>query len=240
MDIATLKTISDTILAEGKEVIATWLKVVSSGHKGITLKRVGFQGETALPRVARFMIYMCIVSVLFQVPAAGLIGVHYENKYYELVSVLDEFIGYLACGVCFHMAMKWLGGKAALRDSFAVTCLLTAYSPLLDVFLTPLRKYTFPALKQTSGVSSAAARISEIAQRWSGWDWMIFWASFVATTVVIVLFFVAVFRSFRALHHLASFKAGVAFAVGLMMLAFFVVVFLAPFDDLILKAFSRA
>jgi hypothetical protein len=240
MDVEALKTISDTILSEGKEIIATWLEVVSNGHKGIGLNGVGLHGERALSRAVRFMLYMSFVSVLFQVPAAALIGVQYENKYYELVSVLEQFISYLGCGVCFHLAMKWLGGKAVFRDSFAVTCFLTAYSPLLDVFLTPLRKYTFPVLKQTSDVGSAAVSVYELAQRWSLWEWIVFVASFVATTVVFALFFVAVFRSFRALHHLPPFKAGAAFAIGLVMFVFFVVVFLAPLDDLILKAFSRA
>jgi hypothetical protein len=69
-------------------------------------------------------------------------------------------------------------------------------------------------------VGEAAVTISQAAQRWTAWDWSVFFASFVAITVVFVLFFLALFRSFRPLHHLSLFRAGVAFAIGLVMFVF--------------------
>ena len=120
MDITLIKTISDTVFKEGKDVIESWFAVISRGHKGLSAGELSQRGNNALLYGLRFVLYMAFASLLLEIPTEALRGIKYENKAFVLVSVAESYIEYLGCGIAFHTAMRVFGGKGKFRASLIV------------------------------------------------------------------------------------------------------------------------
>jgi hypothetical protein len=238
MDITLIKTISDTAFKEGRDVIETWFAVMSRGHKGVSPERGRQPRGSAVFYGLRFTLYMAFASLLLEIPTEALMGIQYENKAFILVSVVESYIEYLGCGLAFHAAMRVFGGKGTLRAALTVSCLLTAYMPVMGFFLIPTQKYTLPIIRKSSNVLNAGSDLLAVARTWSTWDRVVCSVSIVAGAIVLVLFITAVFNSLRALHQIGRMKAVLSFVLGLVLFVLIVSFIASPLLQGIFQAFS--
>ena len=238
MDITLIKTISDTVFKEGKDVIESWFAVISRGHKGLSAGELSQRGNNALLYGLRFVLYMAFASLLLEIPTEALMGIKYENKAFVLVSVAESYIEYLGCGIAFHTAMRVFGGKGKFRASLIVSCLLTAYIPVMGFFLIPTQKYSLPLIKKSSNILTAASDLLAVARNWSAWDRIVCSFSFLGALVVLALFVTAVFNSLRALHQLSWTRAALSCVLGLIFFGVLISFIAAPLLQGILQAFS--
>ncbi len=64
-----------------------------------------------------------------------------------------------------------------------------------------------PFIKKFSNPFIAAEEMFKLSQHLATWDWFVVVLSFFATTAILILFYTALFESFRTLHQLNKSRA---------------------------------
>src|SRR5262245_34823069 len=232
--VGAFKGAADFASNEGSELATTWAHVLGSGWRGVRLRDFSWPRQSLLGHALRFLVYMTAATFIVSLPTASLAGVEYESELYGALSSGLEGLTWLAAGVCFHTVMRVAGGKGALPHGIETACLLSAFSPVLKLFLTPFEIRILPLTAKHENPFEVMQALYESSHHWSSWDWWTFWISSAASTVVVVVICVAFFRSFRSLHRLSVPRALVAFVAGSAALGVVAMFFLAPIDSRIL------
>lgn len=209
-----------------KDVIITWFSVLTRGPDAF--QRIDLENSSVLFYSLQFMLYMAVVDLLVHLPFAAATGGSKGAVRIESLLLLETYLEFLITGFVLYGAMKLLGGKGSLQASIAAYCFLTAYLPIISVLMMPMRALIFPSMQQHPDLPAAIRSVPRLSQL-SAWQAIGFWLSFVLTTAVFVIFFMAVFRTFRTLHALSRARAVLAFLLGLITAAAILAFFIEPF-----------
>ncbi|HEV2493238.1 MAG TPA: hypothetical protein VG204_09230 [Terriglobia bacterium] len=230
-----INAISKAIFEGAKDIIITWFSVLTRGASA--LRGFDLETNTTLLYALRFMVYMAFVSTIVDLPFMTGAAAKGEDKMFVVAAVVEEYLECLPIALILHGCMKLFGGRGRLQSCIAGYCFLTAYLPIIAVLMLPEKRVTVPAITQGSNYPTVVKQLSIALGSLSTWDRYMFWFSYVATTVVFVVFFIGVFRCFRALHKLSRRRAVVAFIVGLLCSAVFLMGFEEPFLSAVYHAF---
>jgi hypothetical protein len=174
------------------------------------------------------------VDLLLQIPSAAAKGGIKNALIIEPLLLVETYLEYLATGFILYGSMKLLGGKGSLQACIAAYCFLTAYLPIVSVLMLPMKTFILPGIARGDQIPQIVRSTSAKLSQLSSWERSGFLLSFLLTTVVFVVFFAAVFRTFRMLHELSEARA--AFALGLVCSAVILTFFLEPFLTTIFQA----
>jgi hypothetical protein len=220
--------------AKAKGIVITWFSVLTRGPGAF--RQIELEKSSTLFYALKFMLYMAFVDFLLHIPSAAAKGGIKDMFIIEPLLLVETYLEYLATGLILYGSMKLFGGKGSLQACIAAYCFLTAYLPVVSVLMLPLQMFVFPGIARGNQipqiVRSASAKLSQS----SIWERSGFLLSFLLTTVVFVVFFVAVFRTFRMIHELKWARAVFAFVLGLVCSAVILAFFLEPFLTTILQA----
>jgi len=175
------------------------------------------------------MLYVALVDLLFHLPLAAATRGTGKAVIIEPLLLLETYLEYLVLGFALHGAMRLFGGKGSLQASTAAYCFLTAYLPIISVLMMPMRALIFPGMERHPNLPTLIQQSGPKLVHLSAWEATGFWLSFVLTTLVFVIFFVAIFRTFRTLHKLSNARAVVGFLLGLISAAAILALFVEPF-----------
>lgn len=210
-----------------KNVVITWFSILTRGPHAF--QRIDLENSSVLFYSLQFMLYMAVVDLLLHLPFVAATGGTRKAVSSESLLLLETYLEYLIVGFVLYGAMRLLGGRGSLQASIAAYCFLTAYLPFIAVLMMPARALILPSMEQhpdlPTVIWSSLPKLSQLSM----WEATGFWLSFVLTTVVFVIFFVAVFRTFRMLHQLSNARAVVAFLLGLISAAAILSLFVEPF-----------
>ena len=235
MDIsATTKAIFD----ENKDIASTWFSVLARGPAGF--QRFDLEKDSTLAYALRFLFFIALVELILSIPFAPGIGSKSGDKILIAAVVAETIVEYLVVALILHGAMKVFGGKGRLSACIAGYSFLTAYMPIISVLMFPTRSISGPVLAEGGNYPQIVAEVFAKARQLPGWDRTVLILSYLATTVVFVLFFTGVFRCFRALHKLGKGRARLAFGVGLLCSAAFEAMFVLPLLTALYKSFARS
>jgi len=234
----TQKKTLGTIFEKGKNIVVTWFSVLARGPNAF--EKVDLQDSSTLIYALRFMFFMALVSLAIDLPLVAKIGGSFlAASSIPCALVIEAYLEYLITGLILYGSIKLVGGKGGLQASIAAYCFLTAYLPLMSFFMLPVRRLTIPAISQGSNYTNAVSKLFEEASHLSTWDLSSLVLSFLLTTVVLVLFFRAVFNIFRAIHQLSRARALLGFVGGLIGWAVIMSMFLEPALSATLRALAR-
>ena len=210
-----------------KDVVNTWFSVLTRGPSAF--QRIDLENSSVLFFSLKFMLYMAIVDLLFHLPFAVATGGTAKAVSIESLLLLETYLEYLIVGFVLYGAMRLLRGKGSLQASIAAYCFLTAYLPFIAVLMMPARALIFPGIRQHPDLPTLIQSSLPKLFQLSVWQATGFWLSFVLTTVVFVIFFAAVFRTFRMLHQVSNARAVAAFLLGLISAVAILSFFVEPF-----------
>lgn len=210
-----------------KDVVRTWFSVITRGSNAF--QRIDLENSSVLFYALKFMLYMALVDLLFHLPLAATAGGTGKAVGIQSLLLLETYLEYLILGFAMYGAMRLVGGKGSLQASIAAYCFLTAYLPIISVLMMPMRALIFPSMAQHPNLPTVLQQACPKLAHLSAWEATGFWLSFVLTTLVFVIFFVAIFRTFRMLHKLSSARALLGFLLGLISAAAILALFVEPF-----------
>jgi hypothetical protein len=219
----------DSILKQiegAKDVVSTWFSVITRGSHAF--QRIDLENSSVLFYSLKFMLYMAFVDLLLHLPLAAAARGTGKAVSIESLLLLETYLEFLILGFALHGAMRLVGGKGSLQASIAAYCFLTAYLPIISVSMMPVRALIFPSIERHPTLPTVIQSLPKLSQL-SAWEATGFWLSFVLTTLVFVIFSVAVFRTFRMLHKLSKARAMLGFLLGLISAVAILSFFVEPF-----------
>ena len=223
----------DETFRNARDVIITWFSVLTRGPDAFI--RINLEAASTLYYSLRFTLYMVFVSFLLHIPAVA----KFDFKNVALIQpvwIVETYIEYLAPGLILYGSMKLLGGRGMLQSCIAAYCLLTAYLPIIAVLMLPAQMFVVPAMRIAPQYPQAIRVLSEQLRRLSAWERSGVLLSFLLSTIAFVIFFTAVFRTFRTLHRLKMARAVAAFILGVLGSVVFLQFFLEEWVSKLLQA----
>ncbi|HEV2133842.1 MAG TPA: hypothetical protein VGR47_06225 [Terracidiphilus sp.] len=218
--------IAKTIFQENKDVLTTWFSVLTRGPKSFHAAHL--DRNSTLLYGLRFMFYMIVIELVLTIPFAKGMESKSENVFVIGGALAEDLVEYLAAALILHGAMKAFGGKGRAQGCVASYCFFTAYVPIIAIFMLPWNRLSTPLMAKSANYPQIVAQLSGTLSQLATWDRYTLVLSFLAATVVWILFYTGVFRCFRALHKLSRTRAVFAFVVGLLLTAAFNAVFTIP------------
>jgi len=219
----------DSILKQfegAKDVVSTWFSVITRGSRAF--ERIDLEKSSVLFYSLKFMLYVALVDLLFHLPFAVATGGTGKAVSIESLLLLETYLEFLILGFAIYGAMRLVGGKGSLQASIAAYCFLTAYLPIISFLMMPMRALIFPTMELHPDLPTAVQSVPQLSQL-SAWKATGFWLSFVLTTLVFVILFVAIFRTFRTIHKLSNARALLGLLLGLVSAAAILALFVEPF-----------
>jgi hypothetical protein len=210
-----------------KDVVRTWFSVITRGSQAF--QRIDLENSSVLFYSLKFMLYVAFVDLVLHLPLAAVTRGTGKAVSIESLLLLETYLEYLILGFALYGAMRVVGGKGSLQASIAAYCFLTAYLPIVSVLMMPTRALIFPRMEQHPDLPTVIEQSRPKLAQLSAWEATGFWLSFVLTTLVFVIFFVAIFQTFRMLHNLSNTRAIVGFLLGLISAAAVLALFVEPF-----------
>jgi len=220
----------DSILKQfegAKDVVSTWFSVITRGSRAF--ERIDLEKSSVLFYSLKFMLYVALVDLLFHLPFAVATGGTGKAVSIESLLLLETYLEFLILGFAIYGAMRLVGGKGSLQASIAAYCLLTAYLPIISVLMMPMRALIFPSMELHPDLPTVIKQAGPQLSHLSAWEATGFWLSFLLSTLVFVIFFVAIFRTFRLLHKLSNARALLGFLLGLISASAILALIVEPF-----------
>jgi TIR domain-containing protein len=217
-----------------------WFSIIVNRHKA--LDPLDLHKPEVVSRALRFMLYMVLINAVMHLPAATGTERADSKFWYVLAYATADYVQYLGAALILHFAMRAFGGKALPQRSIAAFCFLTAYIPLIAISQVPVWGLDVSILQDVASISwrldQGLVRMREFTGALGLFGIVRIVSAFLAATVFWVLFFAAVFESFRTLHRLGKGIALVAFACGMIAILIFVLVLVAPYSGAVYALFS--
>jgi hypothetical protein len=217
-----------------------WFAMIVNRHKA--LDPLDLHKPEVVWRALRFMLYMVLISAVMHLPVATGTERADSKFWYVLADAMANYIQYLGAAFILHFAMRTFGGKALLQRSVATFCFLTAYTPLIAISQVPVWGLEVSIARDAASMSwrldQGIAKMQEFARALGSIGILRIFIAFLAATVLWVLFFAAVFESFRTLHRLGKGIALVAFGFGMIAILIFLLFIVAPYSGAVYALFS--
>jgi hypothetical protein len=217
-----------------KDVVRTWFSVITRGSQAF--QRIDLENSSVLFYSLKFMLYVAFVDLLLHIPLAAAARSTGKAVSIQSLLLLETYLEFLILGFALYGAMRLVGGKGSLQASIAAYCLLTAYLPIISVLMMPMRALIFPGMERHPDLPTVIQEAGPNLSHLSLWEATGFWLSFVLTTLVFVIFFVAIFRTFRMIHELSNARALLGFLLGLISASAILALFVEPFLTSILQS----
>lgn len=226
-------SITDEIFSRAKDVIITWFSVLARGPDAFS--RINLESTSTLYYSLRFTLYMTFVSFLLHIPAIA----KFDLKNLALIQpvwIAETYIEYLAPGLILYGSMKLFGGEASFQTCISAYCLLTAYLPIIAVFMLPSEIFVIRVMRSTPAYPKAIQILAEQMTLLSAWERLGLYLSVLLSTVTFIIYFAAVFRPFRLVHKLNKARALSAFILAMIGSVLFDLFFLEEWISTILTA----
>jgi hypothetical protein len=178
-----------------------WFNIITRRQK--SLDPLDFHRPETLGRALRFLVCMLIAEAVIHFPGAAQEYLQYWNPAYVIAYIGANFVTYLFAASVLHYALRAGGGTANPRKTIAAFCYLSAYLPLIAICQIPAWGTHVLVLEEASNirwtVGSGIAELTRTTADLGAFGIARLFLSFIASSVVWLLFVTAIYEAFRTL-----------------------------------------
>ena len=184
----------------------------------------------------RFLIYLCLASLIVHIPAWSAQGIQFAHPAFMLAILAEQLIEALALCLALYAAIRIFGGQADPQRFFSAFCLLYALQLMANIFLVPVQARSISA--QTSDVEQFVDQLLALSAQLSPGDLPVLVVAFVASTALQIVFLVSLYRAFHIIPQLGVARTLMSFVLAAATCVAIVLAFSHPFEANLYKAFG--